>query len=102
MIMAVDGLRQGQLIRSLRGRDRNQYYLILEMVEDRFIKVVNGKNHPLAKPKQKNLKHVKVTMLVAKEIETALAKRGHVIDSEIRATIGRLVKEFEEGDRLDG
>lgn len=102
MIITVDGLRHGQLIRSLRGRDRNQFYLISGMVGDRFVKVVNGKNHPLAKPKQKNLKHVKVTMLVAKEIETALTKRDHLMDSEIRATIGRLVKELEEGDQLDG
>jgi len=102
MITTVDGLRHGQLVRSMQGRDRNQYYLILEMVGDRFLKVVNGKNHPLAKPKPKNIKHVKVTMMVAKEIEAALIKKDLVMDSEIIATIKRLSKEFEEGDRLDG
>lgn len=102
MITTVDGLRHGQLVRSIRGRDRNDYYLIAGMVGDRFIKAVNGKNHPLAKPKPKNLKHVKVTMLVAKEMETALANGDTIRDTEIVALIKRLSKELEEGDRLDG
>lgn len=102
MITTVDGLRHGQLVRSIRGRDRNEYYLIAGMMGDRFIKAVNGKNHPLAKPKPKNLKHVKVTMLVAKEMETALEKGDNIRDTEIVSIIKRLSKEFEEGDRLDG
>ncbi len=102
MITTVDGLRHGQLVRSIRGRDRNQYYLIIEMVGEKFINAVNGKNHPLSKPKKKNLKHVKVMMLVAKEIENKFANGNQVTDSEIRASIVRLQKDLEEGDRLNG
>ena len=102
MITTVDGLRHGQLVRSIQGRDRNDYYLIAGMVGDRFIKAVNGKNHPWAKPKSKNLKHVKVTMLVAKDIEKSLVNGESIRDTEIVSTIKRLSKELEEGDRLDG
>lgn len=102
MITTVDGLRHGQLVRSIRGRDRNHYYLIAGMVGERYIKAVNGKNHPFARPKPKNLKHVKVTMLVAKEMEIALAKGDSITDTEIVSIIRRLSKELEEGDRLDG
>lgn len=102
MITTVDGLRHGQLVRSIRGRDRNQYYLIAGMVGERFIKAVNGKSHPFTKPKLKNLKHVKVTMLIAKEMETALAKGDSIRDFEIVSMIKRFTKELEEGDRLDG
>jgi hypothetical protein len=102
MITTVDGLRHGQLVRSIRGRDRNHYYLIAGMAGERFIKAVNGKNHPLARPKPKNLKHVKVTMLVSKEMETAFEKGDSITDTEIVSIIKRLSKELEEGDRLDG
>jgi len=102
MITTVDGLRHGQLVRSTKGRDRNHYYLIVGMVGDRFIKAANGKNHPLSKPKLKNLKHVKVAMLVALEIEAAFDKGESIMDSEIVSVIKRMVKEIEEGDRLDG
>lgn len=102
MITTVDGLRHGQLIRSIQGRDRNQYYLILDMAGDRFIQAVNGVNHIKAKPKKKNLKHVKVTMLVSKKLETAILS-GHTIkDSEIVAEIRQLEKALEEGDRFNG
>jgi large subunit ribosomal protein L14e len=102
MITTVDGLRHGQLVRSIKGRDRNHYYLIVGMVGERFIKAVNGKNHPFSKPKFKNIKHVKVIMLVAKEIETALAEGDSIMDSMVVSIIKRLTKELEEGDRLDG
>ncbi len=100
MITTVDGLRHGQLVRSIRGRDRNQYYLIAEMVGDKFIRAVNGKNHPLSKPKKKNLKHVKVIMLVAKEIEEAMLRGDLLKDAEIVAGIRGLEKDLEEGDRF--
>jgi hypothetical protein len=70
------------------------------MVGDRFIEAVNGKNHPLSKPKKKNLKHIKVMMLVAKDIEDKMLKGDLLTDAEIMAGIRRLGKDLEEGDRF--
>ncbi|MCL6589150.1 MAG: KOW domain-containing RNA-binding protein [Firmicutes bacterium] len=102
MITTVDGLRYGQLVRSTAGRDRNQYYLIFRMVGDRFLEVVNGLNHPVVKPKRKNIKHLKIFMIVDREIESLLSNGEMIKDSVIQAAIQRIVSEFEEGDRLNG
>lgn len=102
MITTVDGLRYGQLVRSMAGRDRNDYYLILGLVSERFILVADGKKHPIAKPKKKNLKHVKILMLVAKEIEEMLLKGESILDSQVSSAINRLKNELEEGDRFHG
>ena len=87
MITTVDGLRYGQLVRSTAGRDRNQYY---------------GLNHPVVKPKRKNIKHLKIFMIVDREIESLLSNGEMIKDSVIQAAIQRIVSEFEEGDRLNG
>lgn len=102
MITTVDGLRFGQLVRSMAGRDDHQFYLIFNMIGDRFIEVVDGDKHPVNKPKKKNVKHLKVTMMVAKEIEASISK-GELIDNfEIVTAIKRLKNELEEGDRFHG
>src|SRR5512138_1885232 len=102
MITTVDGLRHGQLVRSTAGRDRNQYYLIFRMVEDRFLEVVNGLNHPVVKPKRKNIRHLKIFMVVDREIENRITNREIIRDSVISSVIKRMVSESEEGDRFNG
>lgn len=98
----VDGLRRGQMVRSIAGRDFDQYYLIVDLVGDRYIMVVDGVHHRLARPKKKNLKHVKITMLVAKNLEKALMNKESLTDSVIVAAINQLKNELEEGERLNG
>ncbi|MGE5581653.1 MAG: RNA-binding protein [Bacillota bacterium] len=102
MITTVEGLRYGQLVRSTAGRDRNRYYLILGLLNDHFIEVVDGFSHPVAKAKKKNLKHVKVLMLIAREIEEKVLKGESIADSQISSAIKRLQNELEEGERFDG
>jgi ribosomal protein L14E/L6E/L27E len=102
MIDTVDGLRHGQLVRATAGRDQGCFYLIWNMVGERFIEVVDGNKHPVAKPKRKNLKHVRVLMLVANEIEELIIKGQIVKDFQIAAAIRSKKNELEEGDRFNG
>ena len=102
MITTVDGLRYGQLVRSIAGRDCNQYYIILGLISDRFIEVADGVKHSVAKVKKKNLKHVNIKMLIAKEIEEMILRGESVVDTQVNAAVKRLKNELEEGDRFDG
>jgi Ribosomal protein L14E/L6E/L27E len=102
MITTVDGLRFGQLVLSVAGRDNHQYYLIIGILNDYFIEVADGVKHRVAKAKKKNLKHVKIQMLVAKEIEEVILKGESVSDSQVNAAVQRLKNELEERERFDG
>ena len=53
MITTVDGLRYGQLVRSIAGRDCNQYYIILGLISDHFIEVADGVKHSVSKLKKR-------------------------------------------------
>ncbi len=100
MITTVDGLRHGQLVRSIAGRDYNQYYLILDMVGEKYLLLVDGVHHPVAKSKRKNVKHVQITMRVAKEIEESILRGEAISDSQIIQAIRRMKNELEEGERV--
>jgi ribosomal protein L14E/L6E/L27E len=102
MITTVDGLRHGQLVRSIAGRDTDQYYIVFDFEGDHFLKVVDGEKHSLQKLKRKNVKHVKVTMIVDRRIEELITEKKSITDSEIVASIRRLKNQLEEGDRFHG
>jgi large subunit ribosomal protein L14e len=102
MIDTVEGLRHGQMVSSTAGRDRGCLYLIWNLVGERYIEVVDGARHPVAKPKRKNLKHIKVVMLVATDIEELILKGQTVKDFQIAAAIRSKKNELEEGDRFNG
>ncbi len=102
MITTVEGLRFGQLVVSTSGRDANQFYLIIGMIDDYFVEIADGIKHPVARAKKKNLKHVKVKMLIAKEIEERLLKGESIGDIQVNEAIKRLKNELEEGERFDG
>lgn len=102
MLTTVDGLRYGQLVKSIAGRDQSQYYLIFGLVGEKYLLLVDGLYHRVSKPKKKNIKHVQVRMLVDKAIEEQLVRSEAVTDSDIMMAIRRMKNELEEGDRFHG
>lgn len=102
MIHTVDGLRLGQMVCSIKGRDDGNFYLIKELTGDRFLQLIDGIKHDLVRPKKKNVKHVRVIMLVSTEIEEAFAAGKLVTDSQVVIAIRKLQNVLEEGDRFHG
>mgnify|MGYP001084410321 CR=1 FL=1 len=50
----------GSIVKALAGRDRYSYYVAVEL-HDGFVKIANGKERKLEKPKLKNTKHISPT-----------------------------------------
>ena len=53
----------GQIVCSKAGRDKG-YFMIVVEERDGFVRVCDGKERPLDRPKQKNPKHLCVTNTV--------------------------------------
>lgn len=62
-----------ELVKSLSGHDKNQYYFVLDKEADFFL-LVNGTNRTLEKPKKKNEKHVQIIKKLPAVIEEILAE----------------------------
>lgn len=50
-------MEKGDLILSLRGKEKNQYFVIMN-VDEKFAYIVDGKRLKLTNPKKKNMKHI--------------------------------------------
>ena len=60
------GFRRGQVVISLRGRDKG-YYLAVAGEEDGFVFVCDGKERPIERAKRKNPRHLMETATVIDE-----------------------------------
>ncbi|NLY89564.1 MAG: RNA-binding protein [Firmicutes bacterium] len=95
----IAGLRPGQKVRSIQGRDRGHEYLIVGFEGDRFLLVADGVKRTPARLKRKNLRHLQVSPLVDREIEQKITGGGRVTAEDIRRALARLRKtEPEEGE----
>ena len=68
--------KRGTIVCSKAGRDCGNFMVVLE-IKDGVILVADGKERPLERPKQKNLKHISLT-------ETNLSEEQMLTNRSIR------------------
>lgn len=56
-------LTLGQIVKATRGRDEGKVFVIKEIVDDKMVKIVDGKTRKLEKPKLKKVSH----LIISKE-----------------------------------
>jgi large subunit ribosomal protein L14e len=52
-------LHPGDVVISLRGRDRGRVALVWGVLSDQRVAIVDGEVHPIRRPKRKNRRHLK-------------------------------------------
>ena len=57
----------GQVVKSLKGRDKGEVMIIVEVISSSLGKIANGSNRPLSKPKLKKSKHLQIYNDVLKD-----------------------------------
>lgn len=77
-------LKVGQVVRSKNGRDTGKVFIVLSIVDDNYVKIVDGKRRTLEKPKLKKIKHLDVYNKVFDEIESKQLGKYQFNDAYIR------------------
>lgn len=79
----------GRLCRSLAGRDRGDYFIVVGSAGEDMVLIADGRIRPLERPKKKKLKHLHMMPLVLEEAAARLGKPGALADGELRNMIQR-------------
>lgn len=79
----------GNLIISLAGRDKGNYYIV-KQTDEFYAYVVNGKDKSNLKPKKKKFKHIKQTGKSDLTLKKKWQNREKVLDTEIKKAIENL------------
>ena len=83
-------MEKGDLILSTRGKEKNQYFVIMN-VEDKFAYIVDGKRLKMLNPKKKNMKHIQKAS--KNKFPTELFK---VNNDNVNSAIRKFIKEEKE------
>lgn len=79
----------GEVVFSRSGRDAGRYYVVSEIVDDVFVRIVDGNVRRLEKPKLKKTKHLKGTGEVLQTLADKFVKGTKVYDAEIFSALRR-------------
>lgn len=73
----------GSVVYSRAGRDKGRFFLVVEVVDDNFVRIADGRVRLLAKAKLKKIKHLKNEGVVIQKIADKLACNTKVFDAEL-------------------
>ncbi|MBP1760835.1 MAG: hypothetical protein H6Q64_377 [Firmicutes bacterium] len=88
----------GRLVYSLNGRDQGRPFVIIRIVNERYVIVSDGDTRKIENPKMKNVKHLQYTKIKANEVIDYL-NRGEVPDNHI---IKRNIRQILERGETEG
>lgn len=77
----------GQVVYSKQGRDSGRYYAVVEIVDDTYVKIADGKLRRVKSPKLKKVKHLKTKGDMLDKISEKLKQNAQVFDTELRSAL---------------
>lgn len=79
---------KGQVVRSIKGRDKGQFQIIIDFLDESHVLVVDGKRRKINSPKKKKIKHLQIS-------NTILDIPEDINDSKIRKMLNAFVNKEE-------
>ena len=79
----------GSVVFSRAGRDKGIFFLVVEVVDDVYVRLADGDVRRLEKPKLKKINHLKNTGDVLANIAEKLRQGVKVYDAEIFSALRR-------------
>lgn len=83
-------ISNGQFVKSKSGRDKDKIFIIIEIVDEVYVRIVDGDLRRVENPKLKKVKHISKMNKVSDEIQQKLINNRKVTNQMIRREIEKL------------
>jgi ribosomal protein L14E/L6E/L27E len=87
----------GQIAVSTAGRDAGTRYLIVNVLDDRYVEVVDGQKRVWNRPKRKNCRHLLLVGTVGPDLQASLAEGRPLRNAELRSALRAQGAEERQG-----
>lgn len=74
----------GKIVCSKAGRDKGKFFIILSVLDDKYVYICDGDLRTVERPKKKKVKHLNFTNSVAEEIRKLLISNERINSATIR------------------
>lgn len=93
----MNQLEVGQVVRSLAGRDKGQFLIVCEVLDQNFVMVCDGKLRKISSPKKKKIKHLAKTNHIVTMFKTKQENGEKISNAEIRHWLESWNNKTEDG-----
>ncbi len=84
----------GRYVWSSAGRDKDQLFIIIDIIDDYHVLLADGNLRRVDNPKKKKLKHLKVTNKIAEEISQTVRLKKRLTDADLQKAVQRYNNEL--------
>ncbi|WP_234123231.1 KOW domain-containing RNA-binding protein [Clostridium hydrogenum] len=74
----------GKVVYSKAGRDKENCFIIIDVIDENYVYISDGRLRSIEKPKKKKLKHLSVTKIVSDEIKNDIILKKQVNNATVR------------------
>lgn len=92
----MEKLEIGQVVKSNSGRDKNNLYIVTNVLKNGYVELVDGKYRKIKNPKRKNARHLEILKHVAGIQIDLNAKDSNNQNAIVQKILKRLGNEMEE------
>jgi large subunit ribosomal protein L14e len=96
----------GQLVQILKGREADQYSVIIGIIDERFVLISDGEKRKYDTPKRKNINHLQLFDYISPEVYNSIKETGRVTNGKLRFAVSKFVNEklleLKKGEHIDG
>lgn len=85
--MGSEEIVPGQVVQSRAGRDKDNYFLVVGIVNYEYVLICDGDIRKVEKPKKKKVKHLIIHNNVAEQIRNKLKANIKINNGEIRNSL---------------
>lgn len=82
----------GQFVQVLQGRDSGKYAVIIEVIDDKYVKIADGDKRKFDRAKKKNLLHLKLFEDISDEAASSLQETGRVTNGKLRFALSKFIE----------
>jgi large subunit ribosomal protein L14e len=83
-------MEPGQVVKSLAGRDKGKFYVIIGFIDGNRALLADGRCRTVNNPKKKNLKHLQPYRIIDPEIRERI-RQGNLNDNAVRNVLNILL-----------
>lgn len=77
-------IKVGEIVENLNGRDREGFAIVIGILDERFVYIADGDKRKFDLPKKKNVRHLRPTGYISKDIIDGLSENNRVSNAKLR------------------
>lgn len=85
-------VKLGSVVISIQGRDKGKLFLVVDIVDEEYVRLLDGKLRKLGNEKLKKTKHIKPVFKELPDVTDRLSRGEYLNDSDIRKALVNIEK----------